>query len=434
MLAERSADAGASHSLGAQAIPGFSQDCRQGPGKGFANLFTRFGPDERRPVIAMAQKRRPQKRSAQASSRGAGSGSRASPQPEQPPKVDAAWKELSAEYPGHPALTGGTVYSLPLGLIDEIQRAVQGFFTEEDLAFEFDLAAASPHGFYRQRPFFYPPLQLGQPARVTEESPLQRRAVRAVENIRNMLADDMRSRGVPASQIQHWFDFAERERDEVEQRRWSYAAWLATSPQFRRQRSRLRSLWERGAADRESLPRWDFSFTGGSRHSAGGQSAEVDEAWVVFSRSWGIEGFATWDLPVPMRPEMAEPSLYPLPDVGGAGLLVFIPWYLLRDKEFDLHALARRQRLLNPATDLEDWLDSKPKNWGHQRYRVMLQLYFYGELCLRRRYADRVRGNLARLDIAFAKFLLADPQDKKRMSDESIRMIRKYLQQRLRSK
>jgi hypothetical protein len=157
--------------------------------------------------------------------------------------------------------------------------------------------------------------------------------------------------------------------------------------------------------------------------------------YLHFYQRWGLDTLATWDLPIPMRPELATPSLYPLSHVGEAGVVMFVPWYLLRDKDITLRDIAEHRRLLNAPNAVTPWLDSVPKNWGHDRNRLMLELYIYVELCLKRRYPDRVHRKFERLDLALSRFLV---KRKAKYSDsdsktETVRRVRFEIQRRLKA-
>ena len=125
--------------------------------------------------------------------------------------------------------------------------------------------------------------------------------------------------------------------------------------------------------------------------------------YMQFYRQWALDTLGTWELPVPMRPELTGPSFYPLSSVSGAGVVLFVPWYLLRDKDITLRELAEHNQIADLPQSLVPWIDGTPKNWGHERYQLMLELFVYLELCLARRYADRLKSNRERLDLAFSR-------------------------------
>ena len=134
------------------------------------------------------------------------------------------------------------------------------------------------------------------------------------------------------------------------------------------------------------------------------------------------------DLPIPMRAETASPALYSYSDVSSAGLLIFAPWYLLRDKDLNVYEFAELRTVPAQTSHLRDWLDGKPKNFGHLRFAILFEMFVFLELCLRKRYAGRLLGKLAKLDRAFARYFRHDPQGHDSLSaDESLRKVRQFL-------
>lgn len=337
---------------------------------------------------------------------------------------DPAWTCLAAQYPGHPNLADEAIYSLPGRLLDAIVNNARGLLTTAEEQFERDLSTAASCGFFRQLRFHYPPLSPQSRApMVTDE--LGRMVRSSANNIEDMLVDDMRSQGVTEESIFRHFELAVEKNREIEEWRWSYAGWVVTSSDFRRQRDELRSL-QSPRTQRSDPPSLPITLMG--QHTADGDN---DEYGQLFLSRWGLESLATWDLPIPMKPKLATPTLYPLSDVSDAGLTLFIPWYLLRKKNFSLYDLAKTERLLHLPAPLGDWLDCKDDYWGADRWATMLRLYVYLELCLKRRYANRVIGKLTRLDNAFAEFFSGGDSVKKPIGDESIRKIRLNMQRRL---
>ena len=338
-----------------------------------------------------------------------------------------AWQLLLEKHPDRPVCQKKQ-YS-PTAINRRSTHLVPGFLSEEDELFERDLSEAAPSGFFRQSPFAYSPLAPRPPAPAAKDE-LGRKMRESAARIKDMLSEDMRERGVPDVMIGRYFEYSSEENEAIEERRWSYAGWAVTCSEFQRELDFVRSQAKK-PGDQVRLPELPITFLGGQCLTGVHQD---DDLWQIFLQKWGLESLATWDLPVPMRPELAEPSFYSLPDIRSAGLTLFIPWYLLRDKNVSLHDLANRQILLQLPPPLKDWLDPKPKNWGHKRYSMMLSLYVYLELGLKRRYADRIRGNLTSLDKAFAEFLISRKENLRQSPDESIRKIRLEMMRRIQGK
>lgn len=338
--------------------------------------------------------------------------------------ADPAWDQLSAKHPGDARLKVEAIYSLPRGLIDAIVRRVPRLLGAADVKFERDLSEATACGFFRGTRFHYPPLT---PRRATPapKDELDRKTRESTQRIQQMLVDDMRSRGESEENIRRFFEFETVQNTAVEERRWSYAGWLATSGDFRRERDLLRSSAEK-CGEQSQPPSLPLTLTGYSDPTDNNDLAQA------FLRRWGLESLATWELPVPMRPELASPSLYSLTDIGDAGVTLFIPWYLVRDRNISLHDLVDRQRRLHLPAPLQGWLKPKPKNWGYKRFAELLLLYIYLELGLKRRYPARINRNRAKLDSAFADWFAEEEGNCDQTRDDSVRKIRYKLTAMLR--
>ena len=354
-----------------------------------------------------------------------------SPRPTGP---SAAWDLLASSYPDK-TLNLDQVYSLPLRLIESIWSAVPGFFNDEERQFERTLAKIAGHGFFQKTPLTYEFLPASDRETVcSEESQqLDRRHEEADTGIRQMLNDEMTAMGRSNEEIRDYWEQDRQLTEKINLRRRGYAGWLATNPDFHQCRDLFRERWEQRIADLRGFPTIPRSFAGESPSAPPEQDRGFYGDYMHFYQRWGLESFVTWDLPLPMRPELVSPSLYHLSSVQSAGMLLFVPWYLLRDKELNLHELAEQRGILSAPRNLGLWLDRQPKNWGHDRFGTMLDLYVWLELALKPRYAERIKGNLDRLDHAFAQFLCADPNDPDgpvKMA-ENIRRVRQEMQRRL---
>ena len=155
--------------------------------------------------------------------------------------------------------------------------------------------------------------------------------------------------------------------------------------------------------------------------------------YTQFYQRWCIHTFATWDLPIPMWAGIATPVFYPLTQVSDAGMVLFIPWYLLRDQTFKLQDLAKHARFSKGPDHLQGWFKRDRNRWGHERLGTMLKIYFFVELCLRRRYPDRVNRRTEKLDYCLSRFLFqrSDSGDVPIREVETIRKIRQEMGKRL---
>lgn len=346
------------------------------------------------------------------------------------------WERFVKMYPRMQAHENDAVYALPDRLINAIVKQVPAFFSTEELRFERDLAQLAGAGFFLKSPFGYPGLP--RPTLSPEETErcrkLDERHVAAAASIRNLLDEGMRESGATAADIAEHRKSQLAEKSNVEIRQRGYVGWLVTDPIFRHHRDGFRNKWESVIRNIGGFPSLPMSLMGENPQPPDPEYQDFYNDYKALCITWGLDGFATWDLPQPMRPGLGDPSLYHLPSIQAGGVIAFIPWYLLRDKDIKLDELVRRIRLAKGPEHLKDWLDHKPKGWGHDRLGVMLDIYIYIELCLKSRYEERLKRNLERLDRAVGYFLLGSPSKDAGVEQESenVRKIRQAMNRRLR--
>lgn len=352
------------------------------------------------------------------------------------PGPDPWWGEFIERLEPNPDLEREAIYALPEQLIDAIVDEIPEFFSEEEERFERDFARRAGAGFFLQRQFSYPRLAcpVSDAAMAAELADLEERNDVTAANIRELLDDGMRQSGRTENSIRCYSE-DERERiRHVELRRWGYAGWLVTQPEFRVECERIWRDWGQVVEKLGGFPAPPMSLMGERPEPPPRKLREFYAAYRFFCNRWGLASLTTWDLPIPLRPQLGSPSLYYLPALQESGLLVHVPWYLLRDKDIRLHELAEHVRTGQTPEHLRDWLDGKPKAWGYERFAKMLDLYIFLELCLKPRYEARLRGNVERLDYAIASFLCKQSElpDSPLQEAETVRKIRQEMQRRLR--
>ncbi len=342
----------------------------------------------------------------------------------------AVWKEFTRRHRGNHFLEENPLYSLSESLIAAIEDEEPRFFEEGQADFERDLARVTGGGsFFHGRPapclLLVPPTADGHQADNDEK-------------IREMLTQEMGDAGRSRAQIEKHFAAEEERQKAVDLREAAYAGWLVGDPRFREERDNLRVARGEQVAAWGGFPSHRHSFLGEPWWSPGPQPAPVvrkkgwsSERWrtevatanapfvpfLLFFRRWGLDTFLTWDLPVPMRPELygvvtRDTSVLQGPggmsSLADAGVNLFLPWYSLADKGLSLHDFAGPLRTVHNPDHLDGWLSPKKgdvKELGYVRLRRALMLYRYRELVLARRYADRLDGNVEKLDRAFARFM-----------------------------
>lgn len=328
------------------------------------------------------------------------------------------WEEIVQKYPGKAVLQGDTVYALPEPLIDAIceemkRPPVRQFFTEDEEQFERDLARTAGVGFFLKQPIAGVSLESrGERAGGTtaaDESGHEANA--SGRRFAEMLEDEMRQVGSTQAQIDEYWERQKRTQRKVDLLKWGYAGWLVTDPEYRRTRDLFRNQWEPKVRELGGFPFFPKSFMGEPAREPKENDKEFYAAYVTFCQHWCLDGLATWELPIPIEPELLSPSFNYAPAASEAGIMAFVPWYLLRAKDISLYDVAAHKRLLDPQNHLAKWLDRKTERYGERRFVRVLALYVYLELCLKARYSDRLKDNLERLDHAFGAFFCKDPQD-----------------------
>jgi hypothetical protein len=345
------------------------------------------------------------------------------------------WTAFAAAYPDHPALKSDTIYALPEPLIDAITDRMPRFFTLDERRFERDLARSAGAGFFLKRPFrlpLLPGLALDENEKA-ELDRLQRRQRQAHDGIQEMLDEHMEEHGRSNRQITDFWAAEKQMARKAEVRKWGYAGWLVTHPEFCRARDEFRQRWESAIRELGILPGLPMSVLGEPLPQPLQRHRDFWMEYQHFLRLWGLDRLATWELPVPMRPELTGPSFYDLSTVGEAGVLLFVPWYMFRGKDINLHEVAQHKAVLAAPTHLEEWLKGRPKNFGHRRYAMMLELYIYIELCLRARYSERLSGPIDKLEDTLSHFMKTDQRIRRPASCEkdNLRKIREAMVKRL---
>jgi hypothetical protein len=347
--------------------------------------------------------------------------------------ADPRWSEFAARFCGNPALQQDALYALPVALIEAVRQEVPRLWSKDDVQFERELARVSPAGFFLQRPFRFPVLPAPDPDVPDESSRmLAERGEAAGEQLRMLLAEELQGCGKSKLATENYFKRQAANQQKVLHRQRGYVGWLVTDRGFHLSRQAFWDRWGLQIRKTREMPRLPISYFGEKPPSVTRKLREFYSEYISFFRHWCLDSFVTWDLPLPMRAELVGPSLYYLPNIAGAGLTLFVPWYLLVDQDLQLRDLADHHRGSGATSHLREWLDTKSA-WGYERFGFMLQLYVYLELALKRRYGERVAREIGRLDQAFAQFR-AEQEGGSRSAvtgADSIRKIRQQMQKRL---
>lgn len=329
----------------------------------------------------------------------------------QEPRRSEAWLELNSRFPKFMTGSSDVIYAIPTELIDSVQsvsrlRTGKPLLSKNEEQFERQLARVAGNGFFQGWPFHYPTFPIHAVRETTAEEDLFNSRQELMDvRITEMMTEEMASSGRTVAQISKYFAQAADIRSAIEERQRAFAGWLVTNPSFRAATHGLRRRWGAKVQRMGSLPSLPKHFFGKPSGRPISQDKQFILHYSMLYRHWSIDQLVTWELPVPISAQLEAACLYNLEQVDPAGLVLFVPWHMLRDKKTTLVDLASLHRSYMAPEHLAAWLDGKPKNLGLKRYGDLLRLYMCWELALNRRYAKRLQRNLELFDEAFSRFL-----------------------------
>jgi hypothetical protein len=345
------------------------------------------------------------------------------------------WERFCARHDDHPALQSHTLYAIPERLLDAIEQESPDFLTAREKRFERDLARFGGVGFHCGRPIRFALLPELQPRALdADDRKWQRRLDATNREIDQRQYEQMVLLGRTDAQVQQHRRQSEQFRSRIIERQRGYVGWLLTNPDFRAERDAFFARWKnalRRASKNDGEP-----ISLGQRPDRMPRK-RTREFWadaVRFLWKWGLQAMPTPELPLPMDPGLERPSFADPIDLRAAGPVLFIPWYLVIDKDMRLNELVETHRLDTPLSHLEDWLRSSIKrSWGFERFGTILRLYIWIGLALGRRYPDRMAGRVTHLDRALARFEAGGPatEDAIAKRADSIRRTRAEMNRRL---
>jgi hypothetical protein len=308
------------------------------------------------------------------------------------------WAELRERSAGRSALAEEPTYALPISLIDSLNDVFPDLITREDLEWENSLAYLCIRfhcvGVLAEKPVVYPLLD-----------------DRDLPGLSREQFDDLGWR-------QYWtyeqaVELLRRGSDRISLLRpqmQAYAGWLVTNSTFLQDVGKLRGIEE-------------------ELRDAGIDPLEATDAiakYQQFCTSWQISGMATWDLPVPRGIDLS--GLGVVAAESELSMKFCMPATMRLPARFPLADVIAGIRAESTSEYLAEWqnvlnLDGKDGT-GLRRYTQMLRMHFYRNIALSSRYAERMRGNTERIDIAFAKYF-------GNIGSDSVKKLRLEIERRL---
>jgi hypothetical protein len=334
-------------------------------------------------------------------------------------RAPSVWEAFARRHAGQPFLERETLYSLTEPIIDAVKAVAPDFFSADQERFERDLARSASFGFFHRNPLGYTRSDRDGGAGLAE------RGARSGRAIEEMLRDEYRRGGMCDPEIRDCFRASDDRRQVMNTRQDAYTGWLVTNTEFRDDVSGLQSRWAAlvGELGRfPSFPRWPAD-------DLGLDTAVPDcfrDEFLAFYRRWGLERMLTWEWPVAMEPDLVGGMIRDLHEMSETGVVLFVPWYMVRGEKLNLQEVVRLARATSPPPHLRDWVGKtrrKQDEMGDVRYERLAWLYRFLELALRRRYPQACRRRAQRMDLALGRVIGRDA--------ESLRKLRQEMQRAL---
>lgn len=228
----------------------------------------------------------------------------------------------------------------------------------------------------------------------------------------------------------------EVERHELEawisDRQKGYAGWLITNPAYWRDVTRFAARHPSIGSDFAAFPNWRAigAISAESMVERPESESSALTEYSHFLNRWGLDRCTTCWIPEPRQPALFGGERVPQGGISPSGISLFLPWWSLSDKSFDLRKLVAHFEARLDLDHLQEWRHLRKGGVGKARTGPMLDLLIYWELGLRRRYPTATRKNTKKLEIAFASYLYkGDPE----VQWESVKLVRRELKQRLKS-
>ncbi len=345
------------------------------------------------------------------------------------------WTKLSQRFPQRCVLTEDTIYALPMRLIDALEKWVPELLSKEDLQFEKALTKTGGMGFFLKEPFRYRLLPQDHFPLTKEQKEGFKEHDKMDEKIRKIRADVMRNQGCSNMNIKRYFKKIKQYQLRAEQRQRGYAGWLISNPDFQISRIEFLQNWSDEIKKQNEMPNFPMVLMVQELDQIPEDQREFYSAYMSLFRKWSLETLSTWLLPLPMQANPLKFSPYHQESLGESGINLFIPWYLLGDKDLNLHEIAADEKSDDQTKHLREWLDPNDQNnkkWGRGRFETMLEMYVYLIQGLYLRYPDQIKGNIRCIDEAYTEFQYGKPLSRMEIETriDSIKKVRLELQRR----
>ena len=312
-------------------------------------------------------------------------------------------------------------FVLPQRLLEAIHRRVPGLISEDDLRQETEWSQEGRRqnilGWWQNRAVRHFLLSRAGPAHIPEHfvAQLGWQTLLQGKSLSGILAESTALSQPVVEQLQ------------------AYLGWLICNPVFLDERDLVRTQVSEALATigglshvKEYLIRLQVGDVGPQIMPPSVETLAAISQYTSFLKRWQLVGFVGWDLPLPIGANLGGPAVTgKLIGVDESPALQLPPTIRLPDRYPVLKILRA------PLTDpLDEWKlvleECHPSGFNFARWGRLLELRFYRDIVLGRRYRERLKRTHERLDWAFADYF-GDA------SNESVRKLRLWLQSRLRT-
>jgi hypothetical protein len=319
------------------------------------------------------------------------------------PTPSVPWAELQKKHPNHRFLNINPIYAIARPLINLIVARIPDFWNSADQSFERDLVRLGEGGFYHQSPIPRPPEPTASSAAISTQ---QQQADAAVTEL---LAEN----GLNPTQIDAVFKRAKKRSDFQNRRSNAYTAWLVMNPMFRSERDDLFRNLPPAIRNARRLPAHEISLIPKADRK---KRVPTDLLRLhVFYNRWGLRTFLTPDLPVPMPLQEFDLVVGDVSSLASAGLVLFVPWHLIRDGGVRLQDVSAELRRRTQPRHLEGWLGRGGGRLGYTKLDRIFVLYRFLHLALRQRYPNQLQSRMNTLDEIFGNYLHAGADSVKKV-------------------
>lgn len=295
------------------------------------------------------------------------------------------------------------LYDLPEKLLDALVKHVPGLLTEEQQVFEQDLitlcsrhhAVGIFHGAAALHHFFKRPAMPNLSEEEFREHQLDQFMTLEKFNMSVRAGDD---------RIRQMLDQLE-----------GYVGWLITNPVFLAERDELKNRWGQVTKKLGNIPAYPVASAGEKTDKlrtkipvgARNVTEQFTEAFNLFYKRWNLRRLATWDLPEPLEANLGGPA-EAARFMGLEGPSIQLSPVLRLPARLPVREILEEAQAAQRPKHLAEWAaiqdERHPRHLNTGSFRRIFWFHYYRNVVLASRYAELFKGNVDRIDAAFAAF------------------------------